>query len=108
MNIQDLALQHMNKGINGKSLDKIDDREKLMDACREFEAIFLNMMMKEMRKTIPTDGLTEKSQAREIFESMHDEKLSVEMARGKGTGLAKQLYNQLSRSQERGKVDGDE
>ena len=75
-----------------------DDPKKLMEACRQFEAVFINMMLKEMRSTVPDGGLTEKSQGREIFESMYDEKLSEEMSKGQGIGLAKQMYRQLSRT----------
>ncbi len=31
-----------------------------MKACKEFEAIFIQMMFKEMYKTIPEDGIIEK------------------------------------------------
>ncbi|MBM7615142.1 rod-binding protein [Alkaliphilus hydrothermalis] len=75
-----------------------DDQKKLMEACRQFEAVFINMMLKEMRSTVPDDGLTEKSQGREIFESMYDEKLSESMSKGQGIGLAKEMYRQLSRT----------
>lgn len=74
-----------------------DVPEGLMDACREFEAYFLNTMLKQMRATVPDGGLTEKSMARDIFESMYDEQLSIEMAKGQGIGLAKDLYRQLAR-----------
>ena len=75
---------------------KNKDSEQLKDACREFEAIFLNMMMKQMRNTIPEGGMTEKSYGRETFEEMQDEILAEEMSKGQGVGLAKQLYEQLS------------
>lgn len=74
-----------------------EDPEKLMDVCREFEAIFLNMMLQQMRRTVPDSGLTEKSYARELYESMQDEEIAKEMSKGQGVGLAQQLYRQLSR-----------
>ena len=72
------------------------DREKLKKACQEFEAIFLNMMLKQMRGSVVEGEFTEKSHAREIFEEMHDEELSKAMSQGKGMGLAQQLYQQLT------------
>ena len=72
------------------------DREKLQKACQEFEAIFLNMMLKQMRGSVMEGDLTEKSHARKIFEEMHDEELSKAMSEGKGIGLAQQLYQQLT------------
>lgn len=74
-----------------------EEPEKLMDVCREFEAIFLNMMLQQMRRTVPDSGLTEKSYARELYESMQDEEIAKEMSKGQGVGLAQQLYRQLSR-----------
>lgn len=75
---------------------KSDDEKKMMQACKDFEAIFVNIMLKQMRNTINQSELVEKSYAREMFESMHDEKLSEEMTKGSGIGLAQELYKQLS------------
>lgn len=71
------------------------DDKALMDACVEFESIFMEMVLKEMRSTIDDGGLTEKSQARAIFEDMKDEEMTKEMAKGKGIGLAKMLYESM-------------
>jgi len=85
----------------GASTTKIEqgnsqDLKALQEVCKEFEAIFINMMLKQMRATVVQGGVTESSHAREIYESMHDEALSEEMAKeGNGIGLAKQLYQQL-------------
>jgi flagellar protein FlgJ len=73
------------------------DEKKLKAACQQFESIFLQMVLKGMRSTIVEDGLVEKSYGREIFEGMYDEKLSEEMVKGQGVGLADQLYKQLSK-----------
>lgn len=78
------------------NLKKTPDDAKLMDACREFESIFLYMMMKEMKKTVPEDGIVEKSQGTIMFEEMHLEELANDMTKGdNGMGLAKVLYNQF-------------
>ena len=70
--------------------------EALKQACRDFESIFLSIMFKEMRKTVPEDGLIEKSAGTEIFEEMHIEELSKEIAnRDEGLGIAEMLYKQF-------------
>lgn len=74
---------------------KSQDDKALMDACREFESIFMQMVLKEMRSTVQDSGLTEKTQAREIFEGMHDEELAKEMSKDQGIGLAKMLYESM-------------
>lgn len=73
-----------------------EDKERLLEACREFEAIFLNMMLKQMRSGVSESDFIEKSHARGIFEEMHDEELAKAMAQGRGVGLAQQLYQQLT------------
>ncbi|KAB3526662.1 rod-binding protein [Alkaliphilus serpentinus] len=73
-----------------------EDSKRLMEVCQQFEAIFVNMMFKQMRATVIDGGLTEKSNARDIYQSLHDEQLSEEISKGQGIGLAKELYNQLS------------
>lgn len=78
------------------NLKKTQDDEKLMEACREFESIFTYMMMKEMKKTVPNDGIVEKSQGTIMFEEMHLEELAKDMSQGdNGIGIAKMLYDQF-------------
>ena len=72
------------------------DDEALRKACKEFEAIFLSMMFKEMKKTIPENGLIEKSTGTKIFEEMYFEELSNEIAnKDGGLGIGKMLYEQF-------------
>lgn len=92
MNINDI--NWANQSLTVKSDDIKNNSEELLKACKEFESIFVNLMLKQMRETIPTDE--EKSQARGIYESMYDEALSQELVQGEGIGLAKQLFQQLS------------
>lgn len=81
-----------------ENLNKNQNDEKLMDACREFESIFLYMMLKEMKKTVPDDGIIEKSQGTIIFEEMHLEELSKEMTKGSNSiGISKMLYDQFKK-----------
>lgn len=81
-----------------QNLNKNQDDEKLMDACREFESIFIYMMLKEMKKTVPDNGLIEKSQGTTMFEEMHLEELSKEMTKGTNSiGISKVLYDQFKK-----------
>ncbi|WDV46097.1 rod-binding protein [Clostridiaceae bacterium M8S5] len=84
------------KKSEAKALTK---EQKLLKACRDFEAMFINIMFKEMNKTVGDSGLTEKSSGRKMFEEMHTEKLAENMAhKGQGVGLAKVLYNSMKRN----------
>lgn len=80
-----------------ESAKENNDDEKLKATCREFEAIFVNMLMKNMRRTVMDGGLVEKSHAREMFEGMLDEEIAKEVSKEQGIGLAKTMYEQLSK-----------
>jgi len=71
------------------------DKQKLKDACREFEALFMQMMYRQMKRTVPESSLLPKSTARRIFEEMLDEEL-INNAKERGVGIADILYRQLS------------
>ncbi|WP_432662607.1 rod-binding protein [Wukongibacter baidiensis] len=74
-----------------------NDDERLEATCKQFESIFLSMLMKNMRKTVVDGGLIEKSHAREMFEGMLDEEIAKESSKEHGIGLAKLMYEQLSK-----------
>ena len=69
--------------------------EELLKACRDFESIFINQLFKEMRKTIPKDGLIPTSQEEELFTGMFDEEVSKMISNSGRMGLADMLYQQL-------------
>jgi flagellar protein FlgJ len=73
------------------------DDEALKKVCREFEAILLSKMFKEMKKTVPDGGLIEKSLATEIFEEMYIDELSNEITEKSSLGLAEMLYEQFKK-----------
>jgi flagellar protein FlgJ len=68
--------------------------EALKKAATQFEAMFINMMMKSMREATPADSLND-SQQNKMFTSMLDQQRSQDMAK-KGIGLADMLIRQLS------------
>ncbi|MGQ4880157.1 flagellar assembly peptidoglycan hydrolase FlgJ [Billgrantia sp. LNSP4103-1] len=65
----------------------------LRGAAQQFEALFLQMMLKSMRDTIPSGGLLD-SQQGEFYQSMLDQQWAQTMA-GRGIGLADHLVAQL-------------
>ncbi|MGE5327901.1 MAG: rod-binding protein [Deltaproteobacteria bacterium] len=73
------------------------DEKQLKKVCKDFEQIMLNMMFKQMKATIPKSDLTENSFAKQTFEEMYYEKITDEVAKGQGIGLADMLYKSLSK-----------
>lgn len=78
-----------------ETINSHKDDVALKKVCKEFESIFLAMMFKEMKKTVPDNGLIEASSGRKIFEDMHIDELSKEIANGDGLGIAEMLYQQF-------------
>lgn len=71
-------------------------REGLRAAAQQFEALFMQMMLKSMRDATPQDGMFDSDQTR-FFTSMFDQQLTQNLS-GKGsTGLAQLLEQQLGR-----------
>jgi flagellar protein FlgJ len=68
----------------------------LKKAAQQFEAVFMNMMLKSMREAAPQDGMFDSDQTR-MFTSMLDQQLSQDMS-ARGMGLADVMVKQLSRS----------
>lgn len=68
--------------------------EAIKAAAQQFEALFMNMVMKSMREATPQNGMFDNDQSR-MFTSMLDQQLSQTMA-SRGVGLADALFRQLS------------
>jgi len=75
-----------------------DADAKLKATCQEMEAVFLNLMLKQMRETVPKGNLLGNTQAEQTFTSMLDTELTKNMAKAGGMGLADMLYRQLSKT----------
>ena len=73
-----------------------NSEEALPEVARQFETIFVQMMLKAMRDTIPEGGLFESDQM-DFYEGMFDQQISLNISNGKGIGLAKVIERQMSR-----------
>ncbi|HSJ80064.1 MAG TPA: flagellar assembly peptidoglycan hydrolase FlgJ [Thiobacillus sp.] len=83
------------QGINQLKLDaKNASPESLKQAAQQFEAVFMNMLMKSMREATPQDGMFDSEQTR-MYTSMLDQQLTQRMA-SRGIGLAEVMVRQLS------------
>lgn len=75
--------------------DTGQDEAKLRKACQDFEAVFIGQIWKQMRSSVPKDGMLH-SKEEESYLSMFDQELSVKMSRSGGIGLSDLLYENLS------------
>lgn len=80
-----------------KSAARDNSPEAIRGVAKQFEAIFLNMMLKSMRDATPSDGPLDNEQSR-TFTTMLDQQLSQNIV-NKGVGLADVLVRQLNKIQ---------
>lgn len=73
-----------------------DASSGVQGAAQQFEALFIQMMMKSMRDAVPTTGLLDSKQT-EFYQSLLDQQWSQTLA-SRGMGLAESLVNQLEAS----------
>jgi len=76
-------------------MDKI--HKKLWDTCVEAESLFVGKMLKEMKKTVPKNEWLHGGQAEDIFEDMLYDEYSLNMSKNYNFGMAKLLYDEMSR-----------
>jgi len=72
-----------------------EDESGLNAASQEFEAIFINLLLQQFRKSIPEDGLIPKSNTVTMFEEMLDQQTATSLSKGGGLGMAETIFKQL-------------
>jgi peptidoglycan hydrolase FlgJ len=70
-------------------------QEGMKQASKQFEVMFMGMVLKSMREATPSDGLFGGS-SEKMYTSMLDQQLAQNLS-GRGLGLADAMYAQLSR-----------
>jgi flagellar protein FlgJ len=71
-----------------------DGKSAVRETAQQFEALFLQMMMKSMRDASFKSDLVE-SQAKDTFEGMFDKEVSLAMAKKNTLGLADMLIKNM-------------
>jgi flagellar protein FlgJ len=73
-----------------------DDPKAIRTVAEQFEAMFTRMMLKSMRDAVGPDPMFGSNQE-QMYQGMADDQLSVQLAKGKGLGLADMLVRQLQK-----------
>ncbi len=86
---------HLNslRGLEGKA----GEQARLEKAAKEFEALMVEMMVREMRKNVPQSPLLGESKGHQVFREMLDGEYVRLMAQRTDFGLSKMLVQQLSK-----------
>ena len=72
-----------------------DQDAALATAAEEFEALFIQTMLKSMRDTLPEDSLLGGGNDTKLYQQLFDQQLSRNLSSGPGIGLAEILTRQL-------------
>jgi len=95
---------------SGASTSKLEDQLKsdyseatdkeLMDACKQFEAYFLEQVFKGMEKTIPKDddGSSSGMTMMDYFKDEMIQDVAADATEQNSLGLAQMLYDQMKRN----------
>lgn len=87
--------------LTGADYSKASEAE-LMDACKQFEAYFLEQMFKAMQKTVPnysTEGMTGSSSSlMDYYKEQMIQQVAADTTEQSSLGLAQMLYEQMKRN----------
>ena len=81
-----------------RSRARANPNEAVEDVAQQFEALFIQMMLKSMRDAVEDGGLFGSHQL-DTYQQMADQQTALDMAAKGGIGLAEALVAQLSRHQ---------
>jgi len=85
-------------GLSGLKAQAREDQDKaLPEVARQFESIFISMMIKSMRQDGMEDPLLDSSST-DTFRGMYDQQMSIELSKGDGIGIAESIVRQLSKN----------
>lgn len=73
---------------------KDDPDQALGEVARQFESLFLAQMLKAMRDSLPGDSLMSGPQM-STYTQLLDQQLALDLAKGRGIGLADLIERQL-------------
>ena len=94
-NVQSQKLQNSVSADYSKATE-----QELMDACKQFEAYFLEQVLKGMEKTIPKseDGDASTQNLLDYFKDSTIQQLAEDSTESNGLGLAQMLFEQMKRN----------
>lgn len=90
MDSQIESLKALSLDRNQKKTDK-----QMRETADQFEEIIIRQLLKEMRKTVPKEGILEDSHATEMYTDMVDDNLAKEMAEGRALGISDMVFADL-------------
>ncbi|TAJ94382.1 MAG: flagellar assembly peptidoglycan hydrolase FlgJ [Gammaproteobacteria bacterium] len=81
--------------LKARSANGADQEAALKEAARQFEAIFVQMLLQSMRDGVEEGGLFESDDLKQ-YQQLFDSQLALNLSSGRGVGLAGMIEQQLS------------
>lgn len=91
-----LNIKNSEENIENKEIAN-NEKKRLREVSEDFEALMINQMLKEMRKTVNKSDFLNGGMAEQIFEDMLYDEYSKEFSKTKTFGLADIIYNRLEK-----------
>jgi flagellar protein FlgJ len=91
MNILDTSI----KTTDIKPWETSHSEKHLKSACQEFEAFFINALLKSAEKANPKSGLFDEKKESDMYSSMMNMEFAKSISNGGGLGLGDILFQQL-------------
>lgn len=76
---------------------RVDPQASLKQVAKQFEGIFIQMMLKSMRDASMGDAIFDSDQSK-LYRDMFDKQVGLDMANSKGIGIADSLVRQLGKN----------
>lgn len=73
------------------------EKEKLKEVSKSFEALFINHMIGEMRKTVNKSGFIPEGAGEKIYRGMLDQEYAKSISEKDELGISKLVYDHLLR-----------
>jgi peptidoglycan hydrolase FlgJ len=74
--------------------------EAIKEVAKQFESVFLSMVLKSMRQAKLADGALDNNQS-EFYRDMYDQQMAIHLAGKPGVGLADLIAQQLTPKQKK-------
>ncbi len=72
-----------------------EEKKAIKKLSEEFEAMFLNLVLKSMRDTVPKNKLVDGGNAEDIYRSMLDSEYAKQLSHQRGAGIADAVERQM-------------
>ncbi|WP_374401391.1 flagellar assembly peptidoglycan hydrolase FlgJ [Niveibacterium sp.] len=81
-----------------KRLSSDRSPESIKAVAQQFEALFVQMIMKQMRESTTFGGPSFDGETAQFYRGMADQQLALNLSKGRGIGLARAIERQMSAS----------